>query len=333
MKKFATPWMAREALAGFLAGSIAAILSLFVPAGAAVHALLALALITACYLAGFGLATARLLTAATQYILRLRADLRGCQDHIMATGSARALGSYLEATAGSVKTSLGALASDARSLVSDGAAPEAVRQTATRMAAQAVSVAETLRGLSGSAPPEPARSPFNVNNVLREALDLCRHRAEEMKIQFIEVYAVVPPVFGPASRIHGALLNVLVNAVESMPHGGGRIEIDTRHAADQVVVRVKDGGIGIRPEHLPKVFDPFFTTKPEKAAAGLGLWETREALHLIGASIEVRSAPHQGTEVVMSFPQAAPMSPGRRPDALPADLSRNTADEGDRRIA
>ncbi|HYV85294.1 MAG TPA: HAMP domain-containing sensor histidine kinase [Patescibacteria group bacterium] len=333
MKRFATPWMAREALVGFLAGSMAAIFCLFVPLDAVVRVLLALALIAAGYLAGFARAGARLLTASTQYILRLRAELRGCQDHIMETGSARALGAYLETTADSVKKSLGSLATDARSLASDGAAPEGVRATAERMAAQAVSVSETLRGLSGAAPPEPARSPFNVNNLLREALDLCRHRAEEKKIEFVESYAAVPPVFGPASRIHGALLNVLVNAIESMPHGGGRIEIDTRHAADQVVVRVKDGGIGIRPEHLAKVFEPFFTTKPEKAAAGLGLWEAREALHLIGANIEVRSAPHQGTEVVIGFPQAAPMSPGRRPDALPADLGRNTADEGDRRIA
>jgi signal transduction histidine kinase len=275
----------------------------------------------------------RLLTSATHYILRLRAELRLCQDHIMASGSARALGAYLETAAAAVKTSLGALATDARSLASDSATSEAVRATGARMAAQAVSVSETLRGLSGAAPPEPARSPFNVNNVLREALDLCRHRAEERKIQFVESYATVPPVFGPASRIHGALLNVLVNAVESMPHGGGRIEVETRHDADQVLVRVKDSGIGIRPEHLPKVFDAFFTTKPEKSAAGLGLWEAREALHLIGANIEVRSAPHQGTEVLIGFPQAAPISPGRLPEARPTDLSRNTADEGDRQIA
>jgi signal transduction histidine kinase len=334
MKGFGTPWLAREALAGLLLGIVTALMSLvLVPQSAVLRVLLALALIAAGYLAGFGVATARLLAVATRYILRLRAELRLCQDHIMASGSTRALGAYLETTAAGVKTSLGSLATDARSLASDGAASDSIRATGARMAAQAVSVSETLRGLAGAAPTEPARSPFNVNNVLREALDLCRHRAEERKIQFVESYATVPPVFGPAARIHGALLGVLVNAIEAMPHGGGRIEIETRHAAGQVVVRVKDSGIGIRPEHLPKVFDAFFTTKPEKSAAGLGLWETREALHLIGANIEVRSTPHQGTEVVIGFPEAAPMSPGRLPEARPTDLSRNTADEGDRQIA
>ena len=334
MKRFATPWLAREALVGLLVGLVAALMSLvLVPASPVLRALLALAQIAAGYLAGFGLATARLLAAATRYILRLRAELRACQDHIMESGSARALGAYLETTAEAVKTSLGTLATDARSLASDSAAPESVRATGARMASQAVAVSETLRGLSGAAPPEPARSPFNVNNLIREALDLCRHRAEERKIQFVESYAAVPPVFGPATRVHGALLGVLVNAIEAMPHGGGRIEIETRHDAGQVVVRVKDSGIGIRPEHLPKVFDAFFTTKPEKSAAGLGLWEARQALHLIGANIEVRSTPHQGTEVVIVFPEAAPMSPGRLPEARPPDLTRNTADEGDRRIA
>jgi signal transduction histidine kinase len=333
MKRFGTPWLAREALAGLLLGTVAALMSVVLVAAGPPRVLLALSLIAAGYLAGFGLATARLLAAATRYILRLRSELRLCQDHIMESGSARALGAYLETTGEAVKTSMGALATDARSLASDDTASDSVRATGERMAAQAVAVCETLRGLAGAAPPEPARSPFNVNNVLREALDLCRHRAEERKIQFVESYATVPPVFGPAARIHGVLLGVLVNAVEAMPHGGGRIEIETRHAAGQVVLRVKDSGIGIRPEHLPKVFDAFFTTKPEKSATGLGLWEAREALQLIGATIELRSTPHQGTEVVIGFPEAAPMSPGRLPEARPTDLSRNTADEGDRQIA
>src|SRR5262245_24244690 len=187
MKRFATPWLAREAIIGALVGALAGVLSLaFVSAGPIVDTLLAATVLVAGYLVGFTLALARMLSGATRYVLRLREELRGCQDHIMASGSARALGAYLEATAEGVKASLQALATDARSLANDSAAPEAVREAAGRMAAQAVSVSETLRALSGVAAPQPARSPFNVNNLLREALDLCRHRAEGRRIRFVE---------------------------------------------------------------------------------------------------------------------------------------------------
>jgi len=133
----------------------------------------------------------------------------------------------------------------------------------------------------------PARAPFSVNSLLREAIDLVRHRAEEKKIRFEERYAVVPPVFGPAGRILQGLQALIINAVEAMPFGGGTIVIETLVDGDRVLARIRDGGIGIRPEHMPRVFDPFFTTKPEKNGVGLGLWTARRMLGIIGAEISL----------------------------------------------
>jgi signal transduction histidine kinase len=109
--------------------------------------------------------------------------------------------------------------------------------------------------------------------------------------------------------------------------------VETAHEGDRVVARVRDTGIGIKPEHLPRIFEPFFTTKPEKSGIGLGLWNTRQMFDLIGADVQVRSTPHQGTEVTILFPQAAPLRPGREGTAHPPEIGRNTANEVDRRIA
>jgi signal transduction histidine kinase len=179
----------------------------------------------------------------------------------------------------------------------------------------------------------PARAPFSVNTLLQEAIALCRHRAEEKKIVFEERYSVVPPVFGPAGRVQQALLNVVVNAIEAMPHAGGRITVETAHADGVVRATVRDAGIGIRPEHQARIFEPFFTTKPQGGGSGLGLWVAREALRPIDAGIEVTSAPHRGTEVAITFPASAPLSTGRAGTEHPPEIGRNTADEGDRRIA
>src|SRR5258706_6186966 len=136
---------------------------------------------------------------------------------------------------------------------------------------------------------------------------------------------------GPATRIHQEIVNFIVNAVGAMPFGGGTIVVTTSHENERVVARVRDTGIGIRPEHLPRIFEPFFTTKPEKKSAGLGLWAARQMLDIIGADMAVTSTPFKGTEVTLVFRQAAPIRAGREGTTHPPELPRNTAD--DREIA
>jgi len=160
-----------------------------------------------------------------------------------------------------------------------------------------------------------------------------RHRAEEKKIRFDERYAVVPPVFGPAGRILQGLQALIINAVEAMPFGGGIIVVETMADGDLVQARISDGGLGIRPEHMPRIFDPFFTTKPDKNGVGLGLWNARRMLGIIGAEIRLESTPHQGTEVTVVFPGAAPLRPGRTGVEHPPEIMRNTAEDRGLQIA
>ncbi|HXH27565.1 MAG TPA: HAMP domain-containing sensor histidine kinase, partial [Candidatus Polarisedimenticolia bacterium] len=190
-----------------------------------------------------------------------------------------------------------------------------------------------LRHLTGYALTPPSRAPFSVNTLLREAIHLCRHRAEEKKIRFEERYGTVPPVFGPAGRVQQALQNIVINAVEAMPFDGGSIRAETAAEDDRVTIRIRDTGVGIRPEHLRHVFEPFFTTKPEHSGVGLGLWTSQQMLGLIGGEIRVASRPHEGTEVTVTLPQAAPLRPGRTGVDHPPELSRNTAEERGREIA
>jgi signal transduction histidine kinase len=76
--------------------------------------------------------------------------------------------------------------------------------------------------------------------------------------------------------IQQVLLNIFRNGIQAMPRGG-RLRIECLKGAAEkygkgfVAVRVTDTGVGIAPEHLPKVFDPFFTTKEVGQGTGLGL--------------------------------------------------------------
>ena len=327
-------WLSRPALWGGGGGIVVGLAAAaVVPGGAAPKSAAVIALTGLGYLGGALTEANRRMRRDLMLIARLKAELRLSQDHLMAHGSFRSLGAWLDGLAVLIKDPLRDLASEAKRLASDATLGDDARRAAERLASRSEAVRSLLVPVASYALPSPSRAPFNLNNLLREAIDLCRHRAEAKRIKFEERYAIIPPVFGPAGRVHSALLNVIVNAVEAMPHEGGTIAVETLHDGDQVIGRVRDSGIGIRPEHLDKVFEPFFTTKPEKSGAGLGLWETRRTLDLIDAEITIRSKPHEGTEVSFLFGQAAPISAGRAGVAHPPELKTNTADEGDRQIA
>jgi len=286
-----------------------------------------------CYAIGVLLAYRRSELEDARRIIDLQEELRFSQDHIMANETFRSLGAYLEIAAHQMKEPLQAVSSGVASLAAEGGLPEAARPQVAALRTNLEHLNETLRHLAGYGLNKPGRAPFSVNVLLHEAILLCRRRAAEKTITFEERYGVVPPVMGSALRVHQAIFNIIVNAVEAMPFSGGTIVVETAHENDRVIARVCDSGIGIRPEHLPHIFEPFFTTKPEKRGVGLGLWAARQMLDIVGADISVKSTPLQGTEVRLNFPQAAPLRPGREGEIHPPELPRNTAEERGRRIA
>jgi signal transduction histidine kinase len=328
-------WLSLMGLKGAAAGLAAALLVRLLTdqQGAAIRNLTAFTLVLAGYALGVTCAYAAGQKQLIAYVLRLREELRLSQDHLMEGAAFRSLGTYLDATADTNTGPLQTLREHGEALAGDPTLRDSAREKADQVRRECDSLATALGPLAGYSLTRPARAPFNVNGLMREAIDLCRHRAEENKIVFSEHYAVVPPVFGPAGRIQQALLNVVINAIEAMPHAGGTITIETAHTDGKVLAMVRDAGIGIRPEHHTRIFEPFFTTKPDKSSSGLGLWAAREMLRLIDATIEVNSKPHEGTVVAITFPAAAPLRTGRSGTLNPPELARNTADEGDRRIA
>src|SRR5262249_41244447 len=152
------------------------------------------------YAIGAASALARQRTNDVVYILQLREELRLSQNHIMENATFLSLGAYVDAAAEEIRQPLHAAAAAAQSLASDPGLAEAARATAGALRSHLDSLRAALGHLARYELTEPARAPFGVNTLLREAVRLCRHRGEERKIRFEERYEVVPPVFGPAGR-------------------------------------------------------------------------------------------------------------------------------------
>lgn len=108
-------------------------------------------------------------------------------------------------------------------------------------------------------------------------------------------------IFGDSDKLKQAFLNVIINSFQAM-NGMAKIQLKISLSVDQgrAVMRIRDWGIGMKPETKKRMFEPFHTTKPK--GTGLGLAITHKILQSHGAQIFVESEETMGTEFVISFP-------------------------------
>jgi signal transduction histidine kinase len=146
--------------------------------------------------------------------------------------------------------------------------------------------------------PEPVR----IDELLKEMAVLVESDAKSKKV---EIKVVVPPELPAAwvdrNYFKQALLNLILNGMQSMPHGGS-LTLEAKVAHGKMVVIVADTGDGIPKDILPRIFEPYFTTKTK--GAGLGLSIARRIVEAHGGTLTVDSAVGQGTR----FQLAVPMS-------------------------
>jgi signal transduction histidine kinase len=148
--------------------------------------------------------------------------------------------------------------------------------------------------------PAPQLSEGDLNEMVK---GLLAFHGQELQQAGIEVEADLqeglPPAAIDEGQLRQALLNLVRNAREAMPHGG-RLQLRTRVRGDEIEVLVRDWGGGVNSDALPHIFDPFFTTKSQ--GTGLGLPLTRQIIRQHGGEIVCRNHPSGGTEFRITLP-------------------------------
>jgi heavy metal sensor kinase len=132
--------------------------------------------------------------------------------------------------------------------------------------------------------------------------------AEEKGIQLVIDKNSPVTISGDASRLRQLLTNLLDNAIRfTGPGGSVTLEIDA--IADQVILRVKDSGIGIPPAHLPHIFERFYQVDAARSSGGcgLGLSICRWIATAHGGRIEAVSGDARGAEFTVTLPSAPPI--------------------------
>jgi two-component system NtrC family sensor kinase len=121
-------------------------------------------------------------------------------------------------------------------------------------------------------------------------------------------YAELPPIGCYPMQLKQVFMNLLVNAIQAIEEAVGEsgelgtIALSTRIEDEQVVVSIRDSGVGIAQEHLERIFDPFFTTKRVGAGTGLGLSTSFGIVQGHGGTLSVESVPGQGTTFQLRLP-------------------------------
>lgn len=176
---------------------------------------------------------------------------------------------------------------------------------------RARALVEHLQAFSKRQPLQP--EPVDMHDLLlRMERLLTRALPPNISLHF-NLHADLWPANTDPGQFELALLNLLFNARDAMPHGG-RIVVSAYNArntdaGDVVCIEVADVGSGIDPAALPHVFDAFFTTKNKGQGAGLGLAQVYNLASGSGGDVAIESAPQAGTVVRVTLPKA---------DAMPA---------------
>ena len=149
-------------------------------------------------------------------------------------------------------------------------------------------------------------SRADVGELLEMSFTLLQHRLKDSDIcLFREIDLELPQVLGDASRLTEVFVNLLINAIDSMPAGGtGTVRAcGTAEYGGGVRVEVSDTGCGIPPENLNRIFDPFFTTKEPGKGTGLGLSISHGIVKDHGGRIWAQSQLGAGTQFTVILPK------------------------------
>lgn len=140
----------------------------------------------------------------------------------------------------------------------------------------------------------------DIHESLDNTLILLNHKIKN-NIEIIKEYGEIPKIMCFSNQINQVFMNILCNSIDAI-NNEGKIRIRTEHKDDKIIVKIKDTGIGIKPENLKKIFDPGFTTKGVGVGTGLGMSIVYNIIETHKGEIHVNSEPGAGTETIIILP-------------------------------
>lgn len=181
---------------------------------------------------------------------------------------------------------------------------------------------------------------IDVNQVASNALGMIKPRLDEgcetlhSRIEVVADLGKISPIEGSAAELREALLNILINGIEAMPHGG-KLTVKSEQEGNFAVISITDTGIGMTSEVRKRVFEPFFTTKGAQGL-GMGLSVVYGIISRHKGQVSVSSSPGRGSTFTIRIPvtedgetEAVPVQ-SRKSGSINATILVVDDDEGSR---
>jgi signal transduction histidine kinase len=160
---------------------------------------------------------------------------------------------------------------------------------------------------------KPERRPLNLGPVLENTLDFLDQQIQKQKVKVVkELTDNLPAISGDPDQLQQVFLNLILNAIQSMPQGGELRLIAmpqwiSKEGLEEgqrqyVEIRVEDTGTGMGKEVIENIFNPFFTTKEKEKGTGLGLTVSQGIIQDHEGWVEVESEVGKGSVFKVYLP-------------------------------
>ncbi len=145
----------------------------------------------------------------------------------------------------------------------------------------------------------------SINDIIEATLPLIQYSREAKQPIHISKHLTdtLPKIKANPNELQQVFFNLLLNALQAMPHGGN-LSIHTQYLPEKSVVqiKIKDSGMGIPKENIAKIFDPFYSTKEKTHGTGLGLTVSYGIIKDHKGKIEVQSQLKKGSTFKVTLP-------------------------------
>jgi len=199
---------------------------------------------------------------------------------------------------------LSVIISAAQMIMREEGVPDAVQEMISRISSEAQRLSHLTKGLLHFSSHDETIVDVDINITVDFILNFLNYEAARRGVIVLkQLDYSLPTIRLDTNLLKQILLNIIMNALQAMEDGGGKLLVETAATgSDTVCFTIADNGPGIPAEMIDRIFDRYFTTKKPGEGTGLGLFVTKKLVENMGGGIAVTSRSGGGTTFTVTLP-------------------------------